>query len=284
MTAVVDGELLRTACDEGWAIVGFSIYNLEQGIGVVRAAEAVGVPVLLQAGSSAFHYAGRDALASLALGLARSATVPVGVHLDHATELGDIEACLQLGYTSVMFDGSALPIAENIRRTRHVVERAHRAGAWVEAELAGLAGDEDESDGAGPGPTTDPAAAARFVAETGVDALAVAIGNVHGIGTAAVALDLGLLRRIADEVPVPLVMHGASGLPHATVTAAIAAGIAKLNVNTELRRALRATLITIGRAPPAGDGIRGLLGPAIDATQAVAERKLRAFSVARKQN
>ncbi|WCB94969.1 Fructose-bisphosphate aldolase [Baekduia alba] len=278
MTAHVDGHALRRARAERRAVIGFNIYNLEQGIGVVRAAERERVPVLLQAGSSAFRYAGRAPLARLALALAAETSAPVGVHLDHATDVDEIRACLDLGYGSVMYDGSALALDDNIATTRAVVAAAHARGAWVEGELAGIAGDEDESTGAGAGALTEPAAAARFVAETGVDALAVAIGNVHGIPAAPVALDLGRLARIADAVDVPLVLHGASGLPEDEVRAAIGLGVAKLNVNTELRRALRASLLATAAAPPPGDAVEGWLGPVVEATCAAATAKLRAFA------
>lgn len=281
MSGRVDVEVLREARAAGRAIVGFSIYNLEQGMGVVRAAEALDTPVCLQAGSSAFAYAGREPLARLALGLAEAATVPVGVHLDHSTDPEEVVACLRLGYGSVMFDGSHLPFADNVARTREVVEAAHAAGAWVEGELAGIGGDEDESRAAPGGGFTDPDEAATFVAETGVDVLAVAIGNVHGMAGGPVELDLGLLERIAAAVDVPLVLHGASGLPDTEVGAAIELGVAKLNVNTELRRALRAAAIEVGADPPGGDGLPALMGPLVDAVQAAAEAKLSVFSVDR---
>jgi len=283
MTERVDGQALRRARAEGRAVVGFSIYNLEQGLGVVRAAEAERVPVLLQAGSSAFRYAGREPLAALATALAAGARVPVGVHLDHATDVAEIDACLRLGYTSVMFDGSALSLEQNVLLTREVVSRAHQAGAWVEGELAGICGDEDESTSAAAGALTDPHVAGEFVAATGVDALAVAVGNVHGIRTEPVALDLDLLARIADVVAVPLVLHGASGLSDEEVSAAIALGVAKVNVNTELRRAFRDQLRRSALAPPPSDSFAALLGPTIEATQAAAQHKLRAFSVRQPQ-
>jgi ketose-bisphosphate aldolase len=271
-------EELRRARAQARAIVGFSIYNLEQGLAVVRAAEVEDVPVLLQAGSSAFRYAGLAPLAQLALGLAGATGASVGVHLDHATDRAEIDACIRAGYTSVMFDGSALALSENVRLTRTVVEDAHRAGAWVEAELAGIAGDEDESSGAAASTLTDPELARQFVEETGVDALAVAVGNVHGVPAEPVRLDLGLLAQIAERVEVPLVLHGASGLPEQDVQAAIALGVAKLNVNTELRHAFRDALLATAANPPAGDGIPALLGGAIDAVEAVARQKLRAFT------
>lgn len=279
MTLGVGIERLREARARQRALIGFSIYNLEQGLAVVRAAQAEQVPVLLQAGSSAFGYAGREPLAKLALGLAESAGVEVGVHLDHASDLREIEACLQAGYSSVMFDGSALPLEQNVRLTSEVVKAAHHRGAWVEAELAGIAGKEDESLAVQAGALTDPATAAGFVAATGVDALAVAIGNVHGVSAQPVTLDLRRLARIAAAVPVPLVLHGASGLPEKEVQAAISLGVAKLNVNTELRRAFRDGLLASAASPPPGDGIASLLAGSIDATQALAQEKLRAFTV-----
>ncbi len=281
MTLRLGIEDLRRARAEGRAIVGFSIYNLEQGLGVVRAAEAEQAPVLLQAGSSAFRYAGLAPLARLALGLAESSSASVGVHLDHATDRAEIDACLGAGYTSVMFDGSALAFAENVRVTSAVVHAAHRAGAWVEAELAGIAGDEDESSGAQASALTDPDLARQFVEATGVDALAVAVGNVHGVPAEPVRLDLGRLAQIAERVGAPLVLHGASGLPEEEVQAAIALGVAKLNVNTELRHAFRDALLATGADPPAGDGIPALLNGAIDAVEAVAREKLRACTAPR---
>ena len=280
MTLAVGAGELAAARAEGRAVVGFSIYNLEQGIGVGRAAAAARTPVLLQAGSSAFRYAGREPLAQLALALAQASAAPIGVHLDHATELAEIEACLRAGYSSVMFDGSALPLEENVRRTRAVARAAHAAGAWVEAELAGIAGDEDESSGAQAGALTDPEVAARFVAETGVDALAVAVGNVHGIPREPVVLDLERLAAIARLVEAPLVLHGASGLPDDDVRDAIALGVAKLNVNTELRRAFRGALLATAAQPPEGDSLPALLAGVVDATEAAAREKLRAFGLA----
>jgi fructose-bisphosphate aldolase class II/tagatose 1,6-diphosphate aldolase GatY/KbaY len=274
----VDVQLLRAARAQGRALVGFSIYNLEQGMGVLRAAEGLDVPVLLQAGSGAFRYAGRRPLAQLALALAHDSTVPVGVHLDHSTDMDEVRACLELGYSSVMFDGSARPFEDNLHATRDVVELARRHGAWVEAELAGIAGDEDASTGASAGALTDPSQAAEFVRRTGVDALAVAVGNVHGIPSAAVRLDLDLLEAIADVVDAPLVLHGASGLTVDEVQAAIRVGVAKLNVNAELRRALVEAVIAVAEQPPSSDAVAAWMGPIADATCHAAQAKLEIFT------
>jgi tagatose 1,6-diphosphate aldolase GatY/KbaY len=280
-TPAVDLEALRQLWRDRRAVIGFSIYNLEQGIAVVRAAEHEQLPVLLQAGSSAFAYSGRAALAQLAVGLRSEAFTPVGVHLDHCTDLAEIDACLEFGYTSVMFDGSALPLDDNIRLTCQVVARAREHGAWVEAELAGIAGDEDRTAAASASAFTDPEVAARFVERTGVDALAVAIGNVHGVPAAPVRLDFDLLERIRDTVDVPLVLHGASGLPDEDIQQAIGLGVAKLNVNTELRRAFRDALLQTAVSPPDSDSLPALLAPVVSATEQAARQKLLTFTAKR---
>jgi ketose-bisphosphate aldolase len=273
------GRLLPAAARrDGWAVAAFSIYNLEQALGVARGAEAERRPVLLQAGASAFRYAGREPLASLALAVAEGSTAPIGVHLDHSRDLDEVRACLRLGYGSVMFDGSHLSLDDNIASTRRVAAEAHAAGAWVEAELAGIAGDEDRSGGAVGASRTDPALAEQFVEETGIDALAVAIGNVHGIPLEPVALDLELLSQISARVPVPLVLHGASGLADDQVTAAIDLGVAKINVNAELRRAYREALLQVAADPPAGDDLESLLRPAGRAVELAARRKIRLYA------
>ncbi|MEU1254137.1 class II fructose-bisphosphate aldolase [Streptomyces chartreusis] len=248
---------LNTAYDDGRALPGFVAYNLETVQGIVAAAEAAPAhPVLIQAGAGPFRHAGRDPLMRLALDAARSSPARLGVHLDHSRDLDEITACLEAGYTSVMIDGSHLPFAENIALTREAVRRARDHGAWVEAELGALAGDEDVSTNAtaAGAPMTDPAQAAEFVAETGVDALAVAVGNVHGFTAHPVRLDLTRLSAIREAVPVPLVLHGASGLPEDQLLGALKRGVAKINVNAELRRAyLRAVQDELPTALPGSD-------------------------------
>ncbi|MFJ2442882.1 class II fructose-bisphosphate aldolase [Streptomyces sp. NPDC087658] len=240
-------DALTAAAREGTALPGFVAYNLETVQAIVAAAETSGRPVLLQAGSSAFRHAGREALMALALDAARRSTARIGVHLDHSRDLAEITACIEAGYTSVMVDGSHLPFAENVALTRAAVRRAHDAGVWVEAELGALAGDEDVSTRAtaAGGSMTDPGQAAEFVAATGADALAVAVGNVHGFTAEPVRLDLDRLERIGALVPVPLVLHGASGLPEAELLGALRRGVAKVNVNAELRRSYLAAVVSV---------------------------------------
>lgn len=260
-------EVLARAARRGVPVIGFSAYNMETVQGICAAGEQSGSPLLLQAGSSAFTYAGRDALARLALDAARSATSPVGVHLDHSRDLDELDACISLGYTSVMFDGSHLPFEENVGLTRTAVERAHAAGVWVEGELGAIAGDEDRSLSASAGEMTDPHMAAEFAERTGVDALAVAVGNVHGFAPPDARLDLEHLSLIARSCSAPLVLHGASGVPIDQLRAAAGIGVVKFNVNTELRRAhLQAVARGIDSAMDSFD-LAGLMGLARDAVR-----------------
>ena len=264
MSTVVDATLLQHARANGWAIGAFNFYNLEQGLGILRGAEAEGLPVILQAGEDAFQCGGREPLAGLGNGLIKSATVPVGLHLDHARNLGEVDWALEAGFTSVMFDTAALLSEDAIALTREVVEHAHAAGAWVEGELPSEL-------------MTDPGRASHFAVETGIDALAVAVGNRHGIQNRAPDLDLDLLTRIATATPLPLVLHGGSGLSDTVVAGAIRRGVAKVNVNAELRRALRAALGESLRTGPATDQIAALMNGAIAASREIAQAKLRAF-------
>lgn len=249
-------DALNQAAAAGHALGGFVAYNLETVQGIAAAAESAGRPVLIQAGSSPFKHAGQRALMRLALDTAEHSPAPLGVHLDHSRDLYEITACLQAGYTSVMVDGSHLPFAENIALTKEAVRRARDHDAWVEAELGALPGDEDVSTDAVAhrAAMTDPAQAAEFVAATGVDALAVAVGNVHGFTREPVRLDLERLAALHDVVPVPLVLHGASGLPVEELHGALARGVAKVNVNAELRRAyLESVRATLPAALPGSD-------------------------------
>lgn len=231
-------ELLTQARRAGVAVAAFNVYNLEAARAAILAAQEMGTPVILQTGVAAYRFGQPGGFGRALIEAAERASVPVGVHLDHAERLEDIEAAIQDGYPSVMIDGSRLPLAENTALVRAVVEVAHRAGVVVEAELGGVAGAEDQlvSDSR-EAAMTDPETARRFVEETGADSLAVAIGNAHGLYKGKPELDLERLARIAERVSVPLVLHGASGIPAEDLQAAIQLGIAKVNFNTELRQA-----------------------------------------------
>jgi tagatose 1,6-diphosphate aldolase GatY/KbaY len=269
-------DLLHAANAGGYAIGGFNVYNLEGARAVVAAAEAERSPVILQIHPNALAHGGLPLIA-LCMEAARAAGVPIAVHLDHSASPDAIRAALDAGVASIMADGSHLPYEENLAFTAAMAELAHARGAAVEAELGRLAGSED-------GLTvpeyeaklTDPDQAADFVARTGVDTLAVCIGNVHGHYRGAPQLDFARLERLRWTVPIPLVLHGASGVPAPMVRHAIELGVCKLNVNTEVRDAYLAALtdvMSVGEQPD----LLELMCAATDAMQAVVAAKLRLF-------
>ncbi|HJZ45670.1 MAG TPA: class II fructose-bisphosphate aldolase [Roseiflexaceae bacterium] len=279
LTSTID--LLDAAGTGGYAIGGFNVYNLEGVRAVVAAAEAERSPALLQVHPSALEHGGAPLIA-LCLEAARGAGVPFAVHLDHSDSPDAIRAALDAGVASIMADGSHLPFEENLAFTAAMAWLGHARGAAVEAELGRLAGTED-------GLTvpeyaahlTDPDQAADFVSRSGVDALAVCIGNIHGHYRGEPILDFARLERLRRSVPVPLVLHGASGLPAPMVRRAIELGVCKLNVNTEVRDAYLGALaerMAAGARPDLLDLMRG----ATDAMRAVVAAKLRLFGSAGK--
>jgi ketose-bisphosphate aldolase len=265
-------DVLVQARIAGRAVPAFTTYTLESTRAICAAAEATALPVIISAGSSAFRGPGRELLAAAALAGAREAAVPIGVHLDHSTDPDEISACIALGYSSVMIDGSRLPFEDNVALTRAVVEEAHAVGVWVEGELGGLTGDEDVSSDAVAGELTDPERAREFVQRTGVDVLAPSVGTVHGFTTEPVTVDLSRLRAIAEATGAPLALHGASGLRDDELTAAVAAGVAKVNINAELRRAHLAALDAA--RGEGGDDIARLQSRAVDAMTKIAAERL----------
>ncbi|AXT84267.1 ketose-bisphosphate aldolase [Aeromicrobium sp. A1-2] len=264
-------DSLHRAAADGSALGSFTIYTMESAVAVARAAHRRDRAVILQAASGCFVDVGRAELAGLMGVVAEASAGPVGLHLDHSTDLDEISACLRHGFTSVMFDGSHLPFEENVAATREAAGLARATSAWVEGELGAVGGDEDASGGDASGVRlTDVEQAEEFVHRTGVDALAVSVGNVHGVADRVAALDLDRLAAIAAVVDVPLVLHGASGLPADQVRRAVAIGVAKVNVNTELRRAHLAALRS--QHDRDGDDIRPVRRRAIDEMAQVAER------------
>ena len=269
---------LQAAYEGGRALAAFSTYGLESTMGIVQAAEAAGVPVIVQAGSSTFAHAGRSALATLALRAAQESTVPVGLHLDHSRDLDEIAWCVDSGYTSVMVDGSSLAFEDNVELTRKAVAIGSSNGVWVEGELGSIPGDEDRSVVTEVGDMTDPDRAREFVERTGVDALAVAVGNVHGTAAEPQPLALDLLARIRAAVPVPLVLHGASGVPERELRGALARGVAKVNINTELRQALLAAYIGLDDEIVAKADLARALAQGVTAVRDVALQKINVLS------
>lgn len=273
---LVSGRELLAQAAPGRALGCFNTYNIEITRAILRAAEARRAPVFLAAGPAALDYAGPGPLSQAMLAAAREASVPVAVHLDHSRDIDTTRRCIDAGFTSVMIDGSSLSFEENVKLTADAI--AAGGGAVIEAELGGLAGEEDRStDDAPPIPMTDPEQAARFVDETGVESLAVAIGNAHGLYSGEPRLDFDRLAALRSRVPAPLVLHGASGISDADIRRCIELGVRKINVNTEVRASLFASLeASLGTAVKGYDVIR-LMDAAVSSMQATVEEKLALF-------
>ena len=227
---------MKAAQAGGYAIGAFNAENMEMAQAVIEAAQAAKAPVILQTTPGTLKYAGPGVFAAMVGALAGQASVPVALHLDHGSSFELAKEALGAGYTSVMIDGSALPLEDNILLTRRVVDAAAPLRIPVEAELGKVGGKEDDLS-ADKDTNTDPKEAVRFVRETGIDALAVAIGTAHGFYVGTPVLDKARLGVIRGLVPIPLVLHGASGLSDADVRDCIALGISKVNFATELRAA-----------------------------------------------
>ncbi|MFG2848690.1 ketose-bisphosphate aldolase [Kitasatospora sp. NPDC048296] len=254
------GAITTAAASAARGVGAFNVIQLEHAQAIIAGAEAAHAPVILQISENAVRYHGALAPIGVAtLAAARAAKVPVAVHLDHATSIELVHEAVESGFTSVMFDASALPYEDNVRATAEVVEHCHAAGVWVEAELGEVGGKDGVH---APGARTDPAEAAAFVAATGVDALAVAVGTSHAMLTRDAALDFELIARLRAAVPVPLVLHGSSGVADELLTAAVDAGMTKVNIATHLNQ----VFTTAVRQALAGDvrlvDTRRYLGPA----------------------
>ena len=238
MTCATLAQVLQSARQGGYAVPGLVCLGWEDMRAYVAAAEAERSPIILQAGPGCRAHTPLPILAVMMRHLADAASVPVVIHLDHGYTLEDCRAALDLGFTSVMVDGSKLPLQQNIDLTAAVAELAHRAGASCEGEI-GFVGYAGGASSAG----TDPDQAAEFARDTAIDAMAISIGNLHLQQTAGIGLDLDRLAAIQAVTTVPLVIHGGSGVPTAQ-RAALAAGsrIAKFNIGTKLRMAFGAAL------------------------------------------
>jgi fructose-bisphosphate aldolase class II len=282
MTLTPTRTILAEAHAAGRGVGAFNVVHLETAEALAGAAEAAGLPVILQLSENCIHYhGGLDPIALATLAIADASTAPVAVHLDHAEDPALALRAVDLGFGSVMYDGAKLDFADNVAMTRHVVEGADAAGVLVEAELGRIGG----KDGAhAPGVRTDPDEAARFVAETGVGALAVAVGSSHAMTERTAAIDLDLVARLAGAVPVPLVLHGSSGVPDDTIVHGIRAGLTKINVSTHLNAAFtRAIREHLTRHPTVVDS-RSYVAAGRDAVQQEAARLLTLFASTTKEN
>ena len=297
---VTNKDLLLPARQKIYAVGAFNINNLESLLAVAEAAVEEKSPVIVAVTPSAIKYAGLAYLAKIVKTAAELAPVPMSLHLDHGENFETVSKCVEAGFTSVMIDGSFLKFEENVALTKRVVDFAHQKGVTVEAELGRLAGVEESTVEEKEAVLTDPNAAKEFVEKTGVDALAVAIGTSHGAYKfkAEPKLDFERLELIREKVNVPLVLHGASsvpqwiiekavkygaelagakGIPEEHIKKAISSGIAKINIDTDLRLAFTATIREFLANSPKEFDPRKILGPAKEAMKEVVKGKMRLF-------
>lgn len=279
------GKIIHKKMLGRYAVPAFNTNNLEQTEGIIRAAESQNAPIILQTSEGALEYAGIEELVGLNKIAARKAKVPIALHQDHCKHFDLIKKLIDLGYTSVMIDLSALPYEDNVKQTREVVEYAHRAGVWVQAEVGRLLGNEDwQTVKSGEDLMTDPDEAVKFVDATQVDTLAVAVGTLHGIPvnphtkkilhTLKEHVDLKRLAAIREKIKIPLVLHGASGVPDKQLKEAVKQNVAIFNIDTDLRVAFNEALRKNIKDNPQIYDPRKLLAPATLALQKMAEKKI----------
>lgn len=270
MPLISTRQLMDQARSTGTGLPAFNVLHLESAEAILGGAEDAGLPVILQISENAAAYhGGLGPLAAAARAAAELSGASASLHLDHAEDPALVDEAIGLGFSSVMFDAARLADDKNRRLTARVCARAHAAGVYVEAELGEVGG----KDGAhAPGVRTDPEDAARFVAETGVDALAVAVGSSHAMTQRTAALDFGLIARLRAAVPVPLVLHGSSGVADQHLQQAVRAGMTKINVSTHLNKVFTASLREVLELHPEWVDSRKYLGPARQAMRAEVAR------------
>ena len=298
MPLVTGGTILTAARAGKYGVGAFNTNNLESTQAILEVAESTKSPVILQISEGARKYAGTENLAHLIADMASRVSVPVAIHLDHGSSFESCKTAIDAGFTSVMIDASHDVFEENIRVTKEVVDMAHARGVTVEAELGRLGGIEEHVDvSAEDAFLTDPAEALEFVERTGIDYLAVAIGTSHGAykGKGRPFIDHPRIEKIASLTPIPLVMHGASGVPDwliarfkasggeigdaagihdEDVTRACANGVGKVNIDTDLRLAMTTALREVINSSPKEFDPRKLFGPAKDLMKKVAEHRM----------
>ncbi len=277
-------DVLLPAREGHYAVGMFNAVTSDMVRGVVEAAEELRAPILLSTCEIFLKYWPMEELAHYFQFIARRASVPVCFHFDHGKSEAACLRALELGFTSIMYDTSALPFEENLRRVKEMAYKAHSVGVQIEAELGRVGDNEGSAEGADvldvpENYYTDPEQARQFVAETGVDALAIAVGNAHGAYKFPPKLDFDRIDAIADAVPVPLVLHGGSGIGDDDFRTAIRKGIAKVNIFTDLS-------LAGGKAAAAayadGRGLADMVLPAVEAVKQAAAEKIRLFGAAGK--
>ncbi|TDV34912.1 class II fructose-bisphosphate aldolase [Actinophytocola oryzae] len=256
-------EIVGAARAAGRGVGAFNVIQIEHAEAIVAGAERAGLPVVLQISENAVRYHGSlEPLGHATLAVARASSAHVAVHLDHATDVLLVRQAVTLGFGSVMYDASVLSYEDNVKATAAVVRDCHDHGVYVEAELGEVGGKDGVH---APGARTDPAEAAEYVGATGVDALAVAVGTSHAMLTRDATVDFGLVERLAATVPVPLVLHGSSGVSDDDLRRAVTSGMTKVNIATQLNKSFTAAVRSYLDANPSVVDTRKYLGAGRDA-------------------
>lgn len=277
-------ELFKKDFAGQYAIPAFNTHDLETTMGIALAAQAKHAPVIIEVSPGTIEYAGLNNIERIVASVVSDPKIaaPIALHLDHTKDEESIKRAIAAGFSSVMIDGSRLPLEKNIELTKRVVDYAHKKGVWVQGELGKIRGNEDwVSVSDAEELFTDPDEAEEFVERTGVDTLAIAVGTIHGIvkyrENITPHLDIERIKTIRQRVGKPLVLHGASNVPGDQLKAAIAAGICVVNIDTELRLAFAKAVRKVLEDPEVFDP-RKMLTPAIEAVKAAAENKIEELS------
>lgn len=275
---VTGKQILEHADQNGYAVGAFNVNNMEIIQAIAEAAGDLKAPVILQASQGAIKYAGVEYITSLVKTTAELVDVPMALHLDHGTDFEEIMKCIRNGFTSVMIDASKHELEENIRLTKEIVRIAHSVGVSVEAELGKIGGTEDQIVVSEAEATyTDPEEARIFVEETGVDSLAIAVGTAHGVYKGEPKVDIERIKEIDRVVPVPLVLHGSSGVPYDTLENAVKAGIRKINIDTDIRASFAGAVKEFVESNPEEIDPRKILKPARARMDDTVKEKIKVF-------
>jgi len=277
MSVVTGRHLLDRAREGHYAVPAFNTNNLEYLQAIIGAAAELRSPVIISAAKSEIDYMDGHVFVAMVKAMAERLPIPVSIHLDHGPSYDEAVRCLRYGFTSIMYDGSRHPLEENIATTRGIVAAANACGVPVEGEIGviGQAADGPEGPRSDMIGLADPAQCERFVKETGVDSLAAAIGNAHGLYTRKPELRFDLLEEIRERTGVPLVLHGGTGIPEEDIRKAITMGVSKINFSTVMRKGAIETLTRTLDANPGELDYMKLLTPARLAMMDIARTHIR---------
>lgn len=273
-------QLFKDAAKKGYALGAFNTYNLETTQGIIKAAEAQRSPTVIQISETTLTFAGLEsskAIVEMVKTLIERSKIPFVLHLDHGKSYETVVRCVEAGFSSVMIDGSGLPFEENVKITKKVADYAHQHNIWVQGELGKVPKEGVIREKTGI-QKTDPKEAQVFVQITGIDSLAIAVGNVHGLyRETEPGLDFGRIEEIRKLVKIPLVLHGGSGIPDDQIKKAIKLGISKINIDTELRIAFTAALREFFQAKTETADPRKIMALARDGVKHKVEEKIKLF-------